>query len=255
MKEAVIVSGARTAVGRAPRGSLRTARPDDMAGAAIAEALRRAQGLDAAEVEDVLLGCAITEGTQGLNLARIAAQRAGLPDSVPGQTVNRFCSSGLQTIASAAERIMAGFATTVVAGGTEHMSSTPTPTPTFAPNPEVVRGRPEYYMSMGLTGERGAERWGVSREDQDAFALRSHQRAAEAVDAGTLDPEIVPLTVRVESLDDGRPVVREDSFARDEGPRRSACGRWAGSWATPSAGSPPTSWASAPPWPSPRSWS
>ena len=221
MKDAVIVSGARTAVGRAPRGSLRTARPDDMAGAAIAEALRRAEGLDATEVEDVLLGCAITEGTQGLNVARVAAQRAGLPDSVPGQTVNRFCSSGLQTIASAAERIMAGFATTVVAGGTEHMSSTPTPTPTFAPNPEVVRGRPEYYMSMGLTGERVAERWGVSREDQDAFALRSHRRAAEAVDAGTFDPEIVPLEVRVESLDDdGRPVVREARFARDEGPRR-----------------------------------
>jgi acetyl-CoA acyltransferase len=221
MKEAVIVSGARTAVGRAPRGSLRTSRPDDMAGAAIAEAVARAEGLDTSEVEDVLLGCAITEGTQGLNLARIAAQRAGLPDSVPGQTVNRFCSSGLQTIASAAERIMAGFATTIVAGGTEHMSSTPTPTPTFAPNPEVVRGHPEYYMNMGLTGERVAERWGVSREDQDAFALRSHQRAAEAVDAGTFDPEIVPLEVRVEALDgDGRPVVREGSFARDEGPRR-----------------------------------
>jgi acetyl-CoA acyltransferase len=221
MKDAVIVAGARTAVGRAPRGSLRTARPDDMAGAAIAEALRRAEGLDAAEVEDVLLGCAITEGTQGLNVARIAAQRAGLPDSVPGQTVNRFCSSGLQTIASAAERIMVGFATTIVAGGTEHMSSTPTPTPTFAPNPEVVRGRPEYYMAMGLTGERVADRWGVSREDQDAFALRSHQRAAAAVDAGTFDPEIVPLEVRVESLDDdGRPVVRESTFARDEGPRR-----------------------------------
>jgi acetyl-CoA acyltransferase len=220
MKEAVIVSGARTAVGRAPRGSLRTSRPDDMAGAAIAEALRRAEGLEVAEVEDVLLGCAITEGTQGLNVARIAAQRAGLPDSVPGQTVNRFCSSGLQTIASAAERIMAGFATTIVAGGTEHMSSTPTPTPTFAPNPEVVRGRPEYYMNMGLTGERVAERWGVSREDQDAFALRSHQRAAEAVDSGRFDPEIVPLTVRVESLDGDRPVVREGTFARDEGPRR-----------------------------------
>ena len=221
MKEAVIVSGARTAVGRAPRGSLRTARPDDMAGAAIAEALRRAEGLEVAEVEDVLLGCAITEGTQGLNVARIAAQRAGLPDSVPGQTVNRFCSSGLQTIASAAERIMVGFATTIVAGGTEHMSSTPTPTPTFAPNPEVVRGRPEYYMNMGLTGERVAERWGVSREDQDAFALRSHQRAAEAVDSGRFDPEIVPLEVRVEALDEnGRPVVREGSFARDEGPRR-----------------------------------
>ncbi|HJW59942.1 MAG TPA: acetyl-CoA C-acyltransferase, partial [Actinomycetota bacterium] len=216
MKQAVIVSGARTAVGRAPRGSLRASRPDDMAGAAIAEALRRAEGLDPAEVEDVLLGCAITEGSQGLNVARIAAQRAGLPDTVPGQTVNRFCSSGLQTIASAAERIMAGFATTVVAGGTEHMSSTPTPTPTFSPNPEVVRGHPEYYMAMGLTGERVAERWNVSREDQDAFALRSHQRAAEAVDSGRFDPEIIPLPVRVESLDgDGRPVVREGTFARD----------------------------------------
>jgi acetyl-CoA acyltransferase len=220
MKDAVIVSGARTAVGRAPRGSLRASRPDDMAGVAIAEALRRAKGLDPAEVEDVLLGCAITEGTQGMNVARIAAQRAGLPDSVPGQTVNRFCSSGLQTIASAAERIMAGFATTVVAGGTEHMSSTPTPTPTFSPNPEVVRGRPEYYMSMGLTGERVAERWGVSREDQDAFALRSHRLAAEAVDSGRFDPEIAPLPVRVDALDDGRPVSRETTFARDEGPRR-----------------------------------
>jgi acetyl-CoA acyltransferase len=221
MKEAVIVSGARTAVGRAPRGALRASRPDDMAGAAIAEAIRRADGLDPAEVEDVLLGCAVTEGTQGLNVARIAAQRAGLPASVPGQTVNRFCSSGLQTIASAAERIMTGFATTIVAGGTEHMSSTPTPTPTFAPNPEVVRGHPEYYMSMGLTGEQVAERWGVSREDQDAFALRSHQRAAKAVDSGLFDPEIVPLPVRLDWLDeDGRPQHSETSFARDEGPRR-----------------------------------
>jgi len=221
MKQAVIVSGARTAVGRAPRGSLRASRPDDMAGAAIAEALRRAGGLDPAEVEDVLLGCAITEGSQGLNVARIAAQRAGLPETVPGQTVNRFCSSGLQTIASAAERIMAEFATTLVAGGTEHMSSTPTPTPTFSPNPEVVRGHPEYYMAMGLTGERVAERWGVSREDQDAFALRSHRRAAEAVDSGRFDPEIVPLPVRLDWVgDDGRPAHREDTFARDEGPRR-----------------------------------
>jgi acetyl-CoA acyltransferase len=221
MREAVIVSGARTAVGRAPRGTLRASRPDDMAGAAVAEAVRRAGGLDPAEVEDVLLGCAVTEGTQGLNVARIAAQRAGLPASVPGQTVNRFCSSGLQTIASAAERIMAGFATTVVAGGTEHMSSTPTPGPTFAPNPAVVRGHPEYYMSMGLTGERVAERWGVSREDQDAFALRSHQRAAKAVDSGLFDPEIVPLPVRLDWLDDdGRPQHLETSFSRDEGPRR-----------------------------------
>src|ERR671936_12353 len=193
MRDAVIVSGARTAVGRAPRGSLRASRPDDLAGAAIAEALRRAGGLDPAEVEDVILGCAVTEGTQGLNVARISAQRAGLPESVPAQTVNRFCASGLQAIANAAERIIAGFADTIVAGGTEHMSSTPTPTPTFAPNPEVVRGRPEYYMSMGLTGENVAERWGTSREDQDAFALRSHRRWAEAADAGRFADELVPV--------------------------------------------------------------
>src|SRR5919201_2657308 len=221
MRDAVIVSGARTAVGRAPRGSLRASRPDDLAGAAIAEALRRAGGLDPAEVEDVILGCAVTEGTQGLNVARIAAQRAGLPASVPAQTVNRFCASGLQAIANAAERIMAGFATTVVAGGTEHMSSTPTPTPTFAPNPEVVRAAPEYYMAMGLTGERVAERWGVSREDQDAFALRSHRLAAAAVDGGRFDPEIVPVPVRREAVGaDGRPRHEEAMFARDEGPRR-----------------------------------
>src|SRR5918993_1304710 len=193
-----------------------------MAGAAIAEALRRAEGLDPAEVEDVLLGCAITEGSQGLNVARIAAQRAGLPDTVPAQTVNRFCSSGLQTIASAGERIMAGFATTVVAGGTEHMSSTPTPTPTFAPNPEVVRGHPEYYMAMGLTGERVAERWNVSREDQDAFALRSHQRAAEAVDSGRFDPEIVPLPVRGDWVgDDGPPAHRGGTVPAGNSSQRS----------------------------------
>src|SRR4029450_508427 len=125
MKEAVLVAGARTAVGRAPKGALRTSRPDDMAGAAIAEGLRRAPGPDPGEVEDVILGCAIPEGTQGMNVARLAAQRAGLPEDVPAQTVNRFCSSGLQTIASAAERIMSGFATTIVAGGTEHMSAPP----------------------------------------------------------------------------------------------------------------------------------
>jgi acetyl-CoA acyltransferase len=221
VKEAVIVAGARTAVGRAPKGALRASRPDDLAGAAIAEAVRRAEGLDPAEVEDVILGCAVTEGSQGLNVARIAAQRAGLPTSVPGQTVNRFCSSGLQTIANAAERIMAGFATTVVAGGTEHMSSTPIPTPTFAPNPEVVRGYPEYYMGMGLTGERVAEKWGISREDQDGFALRSHRRAAEAVDSGRFDPEIVPFPVRLDWVDDdGRPRHTEAVFERDEGPRR-----------------------------------
>src|ERR671931_2234585 len=144
MKQAVIVSGARTAVGRAPRGMLRTTRPDDMAGAAIAEAVERAGDLDPAEIEDVILGCAVPEGAQGMNVARLAAARAGLPASVPAQTVNRFCSSGLQTIATAAERIMAGFATTIVAGGTESMSTTTVTGPTFAPNPVIVREHPEY---------------------------------------------------------------------------------------------------------------
>ena len=221
MNEAVIVSGARTAVGRAPRGTLRATRPDDMAAAAIAEAVKRAGGLDPAEVEDVLLGCAVPEGSQGLNVARVAALRAGLPEGVPAQTVNRFCSSGLQTIASASERIMAGFASTVVAGGTESMSQVPIPTPTFSPNPDAVRTHPEYYMGMGLTGELVAERYGISRTDQDAFALRSHQLAAKAVDSGLFDPEIVPLPVAFDWLDEGGAARhRETVFARDEGPRR-----------------------------------
>ncbi len=221
MKEAVLVAGARTAVGRAPRGALRTSRPDDMAAAAIAEALRRAPGLDPAEVEDVILGCAIPEGSQGMNVARLSALRAGLPEGVPGQTVNRFCSSGLQTIASASERIMSGFATTIVAGGTEHMSSTPVTSANFAPNPEIVRNHPEYYMAMGLTAEQVAERWKVSREEQDEFALRSHRRAAEAVDSGRFDPEIVPLDVTVDWIDDaGQARHAETKVARDEGPRR-----------------------------------
>ena len=221
MKEAVLVAGARTAVGRAPRGALRTSRPDDMAAAAIAEALRRAPGLDPAEVEDVILGCAIPEGSQGMNVARLSALRAGLPEGVPGQTVNRFCSSGLQTIASASERIMSGFATTIVAGGTEHMSSTPVTSANFAPNPEIVRNHPEYYMAMGLTAEQVAERWKVSHEEQDEFALRSHRRAAEAVDSGRFDPEIVPLDVTVDWIDDaGQARHAETKVARDEGPRR-----------------------------------
>src|SRR5713101_3379084 len=220
MKEAVIVSGARTAVGRAPRGTLRATYPDDMAGAAIKEALRRAPGVDPAEVEDVIIGCAIPEGKQGMNIARLAAARAGLPVTVPAQTVNRFCSSGLQTIASAAERIMAGFATTIVAGGTESMSST-LQSPNFSPNPELVRTYAAYYMPMGLTGEQVAREFKVSREDQDAFALRSNRLAAKAVDSGLFDEEIVPLEVEFSWVDDdGQPQQQKTVFKRDEGPRR-----------------------------------
>ena len=219
-KEAVIISGARTAVGRAPRGTLRATYPDDMAGAAIKEALRRAPGLDPAEVEDVIIGCAIPEGTQGMNIARLAAARAGLPVTVPAQTVNRFCSSGLQTIASAAERIMAGFATTIVAGGTESMSTT-LQSPNFSPNPELVQTYAAYFMPMGLTGEQVAREFKVSRQEQDAFALRSHQLAAQAVDSGLFDEEIVPLEVEFTSVDDhGEMQQQQTLFKRDEGPRR-----------------------------------
>jgi acetyl-CoA acyltransferase len=220
MKEAVIVSGARTAVGRAPRGTLRTTYPDDMAGAAIREALRRAPGLDPAEVEDVVIGCAIPEGTQGNNIARLAAARAGLPYTVPAQTVNRFCSSGLQTIAIAAEHIMTGLATTIVAGGTESMSTT-VQSPNFSPNPEIVHTYPAYYMSMGLTAEQVAQEYKVSREDQDAFALRSNQFAAKAVDSGLFDEEIVPLDVDIEFVSEDGEIRHEKTvFKRDEGPRR-----------------------------------
>src|SRR5438128_6121449 len=219
-KEAVIISGARTAVGRAPRGTLRATYPDDMAGAAIKEALRRAPGLDPAEVEDVIIGCAIPEGTQGMNIARLAAARAGLPVTVPAQTVNRFCSSGLQTIASAAERIMAGFATTIVAGGTESMSTT-LQSPNFSPNPELVHTYAAYFMPMGLTGEQVAREFKVSRQEQDAFALRSHQLAAQAVDSGLFDEEIVPLGVEFTSVDDHGDMQQQQTlFKRDEGPRR-----------------------------------
>ena len=176
MREAVIVSGARTAVGRAPGGTLRASRPDDMAAAAIGEAVGRAEGLEREDVEDVIIGCAMPEGTQGYNVARLSSLLAGMPDTVPAQTVNRFCSSGLQTIAMASERIMVGNATTIVAGGTEHMSST-TEMPNFSPNPRLMEINPAAYMGMGLTAEQVASEFDVSREDQDEFALRSHTLA------------------------------------------------------------------------------
>jgi acetyl-CoA acyltransferase len=219
MRQAVIVSGARTAVGRAPRGTLRATHPVDMTAAAIAEALKRAEGVDGGEVEDVIVGCAMPEGTQGYNVARLSSVRAGLPETVPAQTVNRFCSSGLQTIAMAAERIMVGHATTVVAGGTEHMSST-LGMPDFSPNPKLVETNPAVYMGMGLTAEQVAKEFGVSREDQDEFALRSHTLAKQAVEGGVFDEEIVPLDVEFDWVDDGGEVRHhETTFERDEGPR------------------------------------
>ncbi|HET7618543.1 MAG TPA: thiolase family protein [Vicinamibacterales bacterium] len=196
MKEAVIVSAVRTAVGKAPRGALRYTRPDEMAAVVIAEALRRAPGLDPAEVDDVILGCAMPEAEQGLNVARIASLRAGVPISASAVTVNRFCSSGLQAIAYAAERIIAGGAAVILAGGTESMSMIPMGGHKVAPNPALVDTYPDVYLSTGLVAENHAREAGISRDAQDAFALRSHERAIAAIDSGRFAAEIIPLRVR-----------------------------------------------------------
>ena len=206
MNRAVIVSAARTAVGKAPGGSLRSTRPDDMAAAVIAAVLERAPGFDPAEVEDVIFGCAMPEAEQGLNVARIAALRAGLPVSASAVTVNRFCSSGLQSIAFAAERIMAGFAGAIVAGGTESMSLVPMGGHKPSPNPTLVDGYPDVYLTTGLVAENHARDHGITRLEQDEFALRSHQRALAALDAGRFAPEVI-----------SSPSV---PLASDEGPRR-----------------------------------
>src|SRR5688500_18578506 len=184
MREAVIVSAARTAVGKAPRGALNCTRPDDMAAAAIKAVVERAPGLDPKTIDDVIIGCAMPEAEQGLNMARAALLRAGLPVEVAGQTVNRFCSSGLQTIALGAQQIMSGMGEIVVAGGAESMSMVPMSGYHFAPNPEIAEINPDLYLGMGLTAENVARQYGVSREDQDAFALRSHQRALAALEGG-----------------------------------------------------------------------
>jgi len=217
----VIVAAARTAVGRAKRGSLATTRPDDMACAVIKELLRRTPALDPAEVDDVILGCAFPEGEQGMNMARMVALSAGLPDSVPAETINRFCSSGLQSIAHGAHAIMAGQAQVVIAGGTESMSLVPMTGFKFSPMPYLAEQYPAAFTSMGLTAENVATKYGVSRQDQDAFSLGSHQRAATAVSSGRFDPEIVPLQVEiVEPGGNGhKTVTRSFVFQRDEGPR------------------------------------
>jgi acetyl-CoA acyltransferase len=219
MNDAVIVSGARTAVGRAPKGSLRAMHPVDMTAAAIREAVDRAEGLEPTDVEDVIIGCAMPEGTQGNNMARLASLRAGMTEHVPAQTVNRFCSSGLQTIANAAERIMTGQAQTILAGGCEHMSTT-IEMPNFSPSPSLVETNPAVYMGMGLTGEQVAREFEVAREDQDEIALRSHTLAQKAVESGRFDEEIVPLDIRYDWVDEhGEPKHFETTFKRDEGPR------------------------------------
>ena len=222
MREAVIVSATRTAVGKAPNGALRTVRPDEMAAAVIGEVLRRVPSLKPADVDDVMVGCAMPEAEQGLNVARIASLRAGVPVDAAAVTMNRFCASGLQAIASAAEHVMCGFADIVIAGGTESMSLVPMGGNKVCPNPTLVEEYPDVYLSTGLVAENHARESRVSREEQDAFALRSHQRAVAAIEAGRFRDEITPLTFSVTTPVEGsgKHNTREITFTQDEGPRR-----------------------------------
>ncbi len=218
MREAVIVAGARTPVGRAKRGTLKNTRPDDLAALVINESIKRA-GVEPIEVDDVVLGCAFPEGEQGMNVGRIAAQRAGLPAEVPGFTVNRFCASGLESIAIASLRVQTGDMDIVVAGGVESMSIVPMGGNKLAPNPYLVEEYPQAYMSMGLTAENVAAQYGVSREDQDKFAMASNQKAADAIKNGKFKDEIVPVTVQNKYYEQGRLKVKEIVFDTDEGVR------------------------------------
>jgi len=221
MIETVIVSAVRTPVGKAPSGSLRTSRPDDLAAVVLAEALRRAPGVDAAEIDDVILGCAMPEAEQGLNVARIASLRAGLPVTASAMTVNRFCASGLQAIAQAAERIASGQATAILAGGTESMSLVPMGGHKVAPNPTLVERYPDVYLTTGLVAENHARELNISRDAQDGFALRSHQRAVAAVDASRFLDETLPITTSVvDGANGSRPAARELIVRVDDGPRR-----------------------------------
>jgi acetyl-CoA acyltransferase len=218
-REPVIVAAARTAIGKAKRGSLVTFRPDEMATHVIRELLRRAPALDPADVDDVILGCAFPEGQQGMNLARLVSLHAGLPVSVPAETINRFCASGIQSIAHAAFAIMAGQMDIAITGGAESMSMVPMTGFKFSPNPPMATEYPEAFTSMGLTAENVAEKYALSREEQDAFALRSNQRAHAAVEGGIFDEQIVPLEVKIVEQVDGEILTKVFVFKRDEGPR------------------------------------
>ena len=221
MRDAVIVSAVRTAVGKAPKGTLRTTRPDEMGAVVIKEAIGRVPGLEMNEIEDVIMGCAMPEAEQGMNVARAAAIRAGLPVETSAMTINRFCSSGLQSIAMAADRIRSGGAETIVAGGLETMSMIPMGGHIIRPNPYLVEHYPDFYLNMGLATENVARKYEVTREQQDQFALRSHQRAAAALDADKFKDETVALQVTLEELDErGKKQRREVVFERDEGVRR-----------------------------------
>jgi acetyl-CoA acyltransferase len=219
MHEAVLIDCLRTPVGKSGRGALRTTRPDDMAALVIKALLEKYPQVEPAEIDDVILGCAMPEGEAGMNMARIAAQRAGLPDAVPGVTINRFCSSGLQSIALAAERIRGGGAGIILAGGSESMSLMPMTGRHLAPNPWLVDHKPEIYISMGLTAENLRKKYDISREEQDAFSYRSHQNALAAQAAGKFDEEIVPVKIETVSAGGNGAERSETVFTRDEGPR------------------------------------
>ncbi|OQY88616.1 MAG: acetyl-CoA acetyltransferase [Anaerolineae bacterium UTCFX1] len=220
MKDAVIVSAVRTPVGKAKRGGLATVRTDEMSALTIQALLKRTPNLDPAQVEDVVIGCAFPEGEQGLNMARMIALRAGLPDSVPAETINRYCSSGVQSIAHVAYAIQSGQIEVGIAGGAESMTMVPMAGFKFSPNPYFAQDLPQYYTNMGLTAENVSVKYGVSREDQDEFSLKSNQKAAQAVNSGLFDPELVPVDVEVTELDaNEKPVKKNFTVKRDEGPR------------------------------------
>ena len=220
MKEAVIVSAVRTPVGRAKRGGLATVRPDEMAAAAIRELLNRTPTLDPAQVEDVVIGCAYPEGEQGLNVARMVSLRAGLPNSVPAETINRYCSSGVQSIAHVANAIQSGQIEIGIAGGVESMTMVPMAGYKFAPNPYFAQELPHYYTNMGLTAENLSEKYSISRKDQDEFSLYSHQKAARAVNSGLFDVELVRMDVELQELDGSNRLIKKSfTVERDEGPR------------------------------------
>jgi len=224
MREAVLVSAVRTPVGKAPKGALRTTRPDDLAALVIKEAIARAPGLDPKEIEDVILGCAMPEAEQGMNVARIASLRAGLPVEASAMTINRFCSSGLQAIALAAERIMSGQGDVAVAGGTESMSMVPMGGNKISPNPSLMDSYPDAYLGMGLTAENLSKKYGITREQADEFSFASHQKALAAISAGKFKDETVPVEVNYVAFENGssngaKPKAVKITFDTDEGPR------------------------------------
>ena len=220
MKDAVIVSAVRTPVGKAKRGGLATVRPDELAATTIQALLKRTPNLDPTEIDDVVIGCAFPEGEQGLNMARMISLRAGLPDSVPAETINRYCSSGVQSIAHVAYAIQSGQIETGIAGGVESMSMVPMMGYKFSANPHFAMELPHYYTNMGLTAENVSTKYEVSREDQDEFSLKSHQKASQAVDSGLFDPELIPIDVETVELNGGNQTVKKNfTVKRDEGPR------------------------------------